>query len=129
MASTFRRTRAPPAADSSSSSTASSSSTGSSSALLLLPGTRAWTAGTVLVSTGLRELDNLLAATTGKNTGGQPLGTCVYLEEDRLGTAAASCLVKYWCAEVSCLMVVAETLLCLLIIPYFLTVFYLHNTR
>ena len=53
----------------------------------------------MLVSTGLRELDNQLAATTG-NTGGQPLGTCIYLEEDRLGNHLASCIERYWCAEV-----------------------------
>jgi len=106
MASTFRRkpraTVGSPAAtataDDATSGTFSSQSATSASTVLL-PGCKAWTSGTVLVSTGLRELDNQLAATTG-NTGGQPLRTCLYLEEDRLGDSA-SCLVRYWCAEVS----------------------------
>jgi len=104
MASTFRRK--PRATVGSSASTASGTfssadapSSATSGSTVLLPGCKAWTAGTVLVSTGLRELDNQLAATTG-NTGGQPIGTCIYLEEDRLGDSA-SCLVRYWCAEVS----------------------------
>ena len=53
----------------------------------------------MLLSTGLRELDNQLSATTG-HTGGQPLGTCLYLEEDRLGSDLALCVERYWCAEV-----------------------------
>ena len=66
------------------------------SSSLQLHGTKAWTAGSVLVSTGLRELDAILAATT---AGGQPLGSCIYLESDRWSDLS-DCLVRYWCAEV-----------------------------
>ena len=122
MASTFRRKKAGSlstashaAAGSSSATAPAGSSTTSTAAAftntLLLPGCKAWTAGTVLTSTGLRELDSQLTATTtgGGGTGGQPVGTCLYVEEDRLGDAA-SCLVRYWCAEVS------ELFACLLLV-------------
>lgn len=56
------------------------------------PGTKAWTAGTTLVSTGLREFDAILSA-------GQPLRTCVVVDGDRFTTIAET-LARYWCAEV-----------------------------
>ena len=97
MASTFRKKKkaqevtAPTSAGSSSSSSSSSSPT----VLLGLKGTKPWTGGITLTSTGLREFDNLLVC------GGQPLGTCMLIEEDRW-TSLSSSLVKYWCSEVRC---------------------------
>jgi hypothetical protein len=41
----------------------------------------------------VNDLDNLLG-------GGQPLGTCILLQEDRWTRDLASSLLKYWCAEV-----------------------------
>jgi hypothetical protein len=81
MASTFRRRDIGGAA-------------AASTSLLGLPGTKPWTGGITLTSTGLREWDNLLG-------GGQPPGTCIWLEEDRWTRSLALCLIKYWCAEVS----------------------------
>lgn len=60
-----------------------------------LPGTKPWTSGITLTSTGLRDLDNILSSS------GQPLGTCIWLEEDRWTNHLARSLVQYWCAEVS----------------------------
>ena len=59
-----------------------------------LRGVKPWQGGTYLTSTGLNDLDNILG-------GGQLLGTCMLLREDRLaGTRElALTLVKYWCAE------------------------------
>lgn len=51
------------------------------------------TSGVTFTSTGLRDLDQILS-------GGQPLGTCIWLEEDRWTCSLARCLVQYWCAEV-----------------------------
>lgn len=59
------------------------------------PGTKPWTNGISLTSTGLRELDNVLT------TPGQPIGTCIWIEEDRWTNDLALCITKYWCAEVS----------------------------
>lgn len=47
-----------------------------------------------MTSVGLRDLDSILG-------GGQPLGTCLLLEEDRWTRDLSLCLIKYWCAEVS----------------------------
>jgi hypothetical protein len=46
-----------------------------------------------LASVGLTDLDTILG-------GGQPLGTCILLQEDRWTRDLALSLVKYWCAEV-----------------------------
>ena len=112
MASTFRRRAAPSTLSDNADSTTSTSSTNRGSTFQFfaqqkLKGTKAWTGNSVLVSTGLRELDNLLSATTGKHQGGQPLGSCLYLEQDRL-TALSDCFIRYWCAEVRILIVFAS---------------------
>jgi hypothetical protein len=59
-----------------------------------LKGTKPWTGGITQTSVGLRDLDTILG-------GGQPLGTCLLVEEDRWTRDLATCFVKYWCAEVS----------------------------
>lgn len=74
-------------------------SSSSASIAVPLPGTKAYTSGTTLVSTGLRELDGILTS-----SGGQPLGSCIYLDLDRTVTSAkglGDLIVSYWCAEVS----------------------------
>jgi hypothetical protein len=77
MASSFRRSRG-----------------GSSSSLLAqCPGTKPSAGGVTLTSSGLRDLDQLLS-------GGQPLGTCLLLEEDRWTRSLGLTLIKYWCAQV-----------------------------
>jgi hypothetical protein len=43
---------------------------------------------------GVRDVDAIFG-------GGQPLGTCVLLEEDRWTLDFGWSLVRYWCAEVS----------------------------
>lgn len=86
---------------------------------LPMSGTKFWTRGIILTSTGLRELDNILLSSTGNSTtssssssssrtssiGGQPIGTCICLETDDKFLSWASplsnCIVRYWCAEVS----------------------------
>jgi hypothetical protein len=84
---------------------------------LPMNGTKFWTHGIVLTSTGLRELDNILLSSFGSNTsssssssnnssiGGQPIGTCICLEtDDRFlpwSSPLSNCIVRYWCAEVS----------------------------
>jgi len=72
---------------------------------LLLKGTKPWTGGIALVSTGLKEWDALLLGSSassggGGGGGGQPLGTAILLEQDRW-TGLAGVLARYWCAEVS----------------------------
>ncbi|KAI2511350.1 hypothetical protein MHU86_3132 [Fragilaria crotonensis] len=57
-----------------------------------LRGTKPWTGGITLTSVGLRDLDTILG-------GGQPLGTCLLLDEDRWTRDLALCLIRYWCAE------------------------------
>jgi len=66
----------------------------SDQSFVTLKGTKPWTGGITLTSTGLRDLDNLLGS-------GQPLGTCIWLQEDRWTQSLARCLVKYWCSEVN----------------------------
>lgn len=63
--------------------------------MLGLAGTKSWTGGITLTSSGLRDLDTILGG------GGQPLGTCILIEEDRWTCSLASAIVRYWCAEVS----------------------------
>lgn len=58
----------------------------------ILKGTKPWTGGITLSSVGIRDLDSILG-------GGQPVGTCLLLEEDRWTRDSALSLVKYWCAE------------------------------
>jgi len=53
-------------------------------------GTKAWTAGTTLASTGLSELDALLG-------GGQAVGSSAAVQTDRIVDFP---VVEYWCAEV-----------------------------
>jgi hypothetical protein len=68
---------------------------------LQMRGTKVWTNGCTLVSTGLRELDALMLSSSG-SIGGQPLGTCICLESlDRYWSVLTNCIVRYWCAEVS----------------------------
>lgn len=61
--------------------------------LTSLRGVKPWTGGIHLTSVGVADLDNLLG-------GGQPLGTCILLQEDRWTRDLAFSLLKYWCAEV-----------------------------
>ena len=86
---------------------------------LPMSGTKFWTHGIVLTSTGLRELDHILlssfggssassSATSSSNNssiGGQPIGTCICLESDdkflSWSSPLSNCIVRYWCAEVS----------------------------
>ena len=63
------------------------------SSLLGAKGIKPWTGGIHLTSTGLNDLDSILG-------GGQPLGTCFLLQQDRWNRDLALALVKYWCAEV-----------------------------
>jgi len=70
-----------------------------SSSSLLLKGTKPWMNGATITSSGLRGLDSLVLV-----CGGQPLGTCLLIEEDKWTTSLASTIVKYWCAEVSKMM-------------------------
>jgi PAXNEB protein len=88
MASTFRRRTRGTDGDS------------SAQPILHLPGTKVWTAGCVLVSTGLRELDALILGAPPGGSGGQPLGSCILIESDHW-SILANHLVLYWCAEVS----------------------------
>ena len=61
--------------------------------LFRLKGVKPWQGGAYLTSVGLNDLDNIVG-------GGQILGTCILLEEDRLKSQdLAITLVKYWCAE------------------------------
>lgn len=78
-----------------SSSTLPSSSTPitTSAGLALLRGTKPWVGGSYLTSCGLRELDGIIG-------GGQPIGSCMLLEEDRY-TDLCHILARYWAAEVS----------------------------
>jgi hypothetical protein len=83
MASSFRRNKA-----------VEGNGGSSSSSLLGLKGTKPWTGGITLTSSGIAALDNLLG-------GGMPLGTCLYLQEDRWTDSLGRALLKYWCSEVS----------------------------
>lgn len=75
------------------SSNEGSTTTSRSAALnLRLSGTKPWTGGLTLTSTGLREIDAILG-------GGQPIGTCILVEEDRLTFDLGMCLARYWGAE------------------------------
>jgi hypothetical protein len=62
--------------------------------ILGLKGTKPWTGGITLTSTGLRDLDNILG-------GGLPLGTSIYIQEEHWAQGLGLALVKYWCSEVS----------------------------
>lgn len=87
MPSAFRRAGAKNAS-------AKGGSVGSKPSLIGLPGIRPWTGGIHRTSMGLNDLDTILG-------GGQPLGTCILLQEDRWARDLAHSLVKYWLAEVS----------------------------
>lgn len=85
MASSFRRRRP---------ETSSAVQGGASLARVVsLKGTKPWTGGIHLTSSGLKDLDNILG-------GGIPLGTCIYLREDSWTESLGRVLAKYWCAEV-----------------------------
>jgi hypothetical protein len=62
-------------------------------------GAKAYTGGSVVVSTGLREWDALLSSSS--QSGGQPLGSCILLLQpnDHLSRLGRT-LLQYWCAEV-----------------------------
>jgi len=90
MPSAFRR--AGPKAPNVTSGGSESPSTATS--LLGYRGVKPWTGGIHLTSAGLNDLDVILG-------GGQPLGTCILLREDRWTRDLALSLVKYWTAEVS----------------------------
>ena len=89
MPSAFRRAGAKSTAG-----PAGSTTTKKSPLLGLLQGVKPWAGGIHLTSVGLNDLDTILG-------GGQPLGTCILLREDRWTKDLALSLVKYWCAEVS----------------------------
>ena len=72
---------------------ASSSSTQKAASLIGARGVKPWAGGIHLTSVGLNDLDAILG-------GGQPLGTCILIEEDRWTRDLALSLLKYWCAEV-----------------------------
>ena len=84
------------------SNTASSSSSSSSASLIGYQGVKAWTGGIHLTSVGLKDLDVIVG-------GGQPLGTCMWIQQDRWCVDLALSLVKYWTAEAlsqdQCLMI------------------------
>lgn len=88
MSSAFRRKGAPVRASTGGNPGAKTSSP----SLLGFKGVKAWTGGIHLTSTGLNDLDVIIG-------GGQPLGTCLLLQEDRWSRDLALSLVKYWVAE------------------------------
>ena len=92
MASTFRRNTK----GKTKTTTSTQQQQGKHSLFLLssLVGTKPATGGVTLTSFGLRDADQILG-------GGQPLGTCVLLEQDRWTKSLATTLMKYWCAQVS----------------------------
>ena len=61
---------------------------------IILQGTKPWTNGMLLTSTGLRELDSIL-----NNGHGQPLSSLIVIEEDRF-LDYGSLIARYWCSEV-----------------------------
>ena len=71
-----------------------SSATKKTTSLFGARGVKPWAGGIHLTSSGLNDLDTILG-------GGQPLGTCILLQEDRWTRDLALSLVKYWAAEVS----------------------------
>jgi len=109
MSSAFRRTRGGiPAGGSTSSlspegtSRTAPSPSPSSSLLVGYQGVKAWTGGIHLTSVGLKDMDVIVG-------GGQPLGTCMWIQQDRWCVDLALSLVKYWTAEAlsqgQCLMI------------------------
>jgi len=98
MSTSFRRRRPTPAAAAVGSAAVGVGEKGASESLpaapsiARLPGTKNWTGGLTLLSTGLREIDAILG-------GGQPLGTAILVEEDRLSFDLGMCLARYWGAE------------------------------
>ena len=112
MSSSFKRRRgkkvvlSPPIPSLSSSNNSNEPTTSSSTKISisssLLPGTKHWTNNLTLTSFGLREIDSFFFSSGGGSNdagGGQPLQTCVMLEEDRLTDDIARALSRYWCAE------------------------------
>ena len=105
MSSSFKRRRGKkvvsPPIPSSQASASSNSYEPTKISSSLLPGTKHWTNNLTLTSFGLREIDSFFFSSGGGNDagGGQPLQTCVMLEEDRLTDDIARALSRYWCAE------------------------------
>ena len=105
MSSSFKRRRGKkvvsPPIPSSQASASSNSNEPTKISSSLLPGTKHWTNNLTLTSFGLREIDSFFFSSGGGNDagGGQPLQTCVMLEEDRLTDDIARALSRYWCAE------------------------------
>ena len=93
MSTSFRRRRPTPSGTAAAAvGGTSESSPLAAPTIARLPGTKNWTGGLTLISTGLREIDAILG-------GGQPLGTAILLEEDRLSFDLGMCLARYWGAE------------------------------
>ena len=90
MPSAFRRAGTKKAAAAANNTSLSTPHTATPSSLR---GVRPWQGGLYLTSTGLNDWDAILG-------GGQPLQTCILLEQDRWTRDLALSLVKYWCAEV-----------------------------
>lgn len=82
----------------------SSTTTTSSSPSLLgnFKGVKAWTGGIHLTSVGLRDLDVIIGGSSSGGSGGiggQPLGTCIWIQEDRWMKDLSLSIAKYWIAE------------------------------
>ena len=95
MSTSFRRRRPTPPGTAASAAIGggpSESSPLATPTIARLPGTKNWTGGLTLLSSGLREIDAILG-------GGQPLGTAILVEEDRLSFDLGMCLARYWGAE------------------------------
>ena len=94
MSTSFRRRRPTPAgaAGTAAGVGGTSESPLATPTIARLPGTKNWTGGLTLISSGLREIDAILG-------GGQPLGTAILIEEDRLSFDLGMCLARYWGAE------------------------------
>ena len=110
MSSAFRRAAKKPTVPSPGASlstghtaTAPKATSGATTASLFnLRGVKPWTGGIHLTSVGLNDLDVILG-------GGQPLGTCILLQEDRFARDLAVSLMRYWCAEVRISLNVSST--------------------
>lgn len=94
MPSAFRRKTAPIKTGDSNGQNNNSSSIvpTATTSFATLSGVKPWQGGLYLTSSGLQDLDVVIG-------GGQPIGTCLLVQEDRFSTALAQTLVQYWCAE------------------------------
>lgn len=82
MGSTFRRRT----------TSAGEASNHNNSTVLQYRGTKPWTGGIQLTSSGLRELDAILG-------GGQPLASSILLVNEERFTDLTDCICRYWIAE------------------------------